>query len=126
MKRQHIFWLSVTAVLYTVAVAVSNLLIPIFINLGPLGMLSAGTLTFGLTFTLRDIAHQTSARAGLGRTPIFLMIAVAAVVNVIVAAIIGTPSRFLIASFGAMLVGKADTVLVEHARLVDDDPLAAG
>ena len=58
MKQQHIFWLSVTAALYTAAVAVSNLLIPIFINLGPLGMLSAGTLTFGLTFTLRDIAHQ--------------------------------------------------------------------
>ena len=68
MKGHYIFWLSMTAALYTVAVAVSNLLIPIFINLGPLGMLSAGTLTFGLTFTLRDIAHQTSARAGLGRT----------------------------------------------------------
>lgn len=117
MKGHHIFWLSVTAALYTVAVAVSNLLIPIFIDLGPLGMLSAGTLTFGLTFTLRDIAHQTSARAGLGRTPIFLMIAMAAVVNVIVAAIIGTPSRFLIASFGAILLSEGvDTEIYHRLR----------
>ena len=88
MRERHLVWLSATAALYTLAVAVSNLLIPIFIDLGPFGMLSAGTLTFGLTFTLRDIAHQTSARAGLGRSPIFLMIAVAAAVNVIVAALI--------------------------------------
>ena len=117
VKQQHIFWLAVTAALYTAAVAVSNLLIPIFINLGPLGMLSAGTLTFGLTFTLRDMAQQTSARAGLGRTPIFLMIAVAAVVNVIVASLIGTPGRFLIASFGAILLSEGvDTEIYHRLR----------
>ena len=97
MKQAHVLWLGVTAALYTVAVAVSNLLIPVFIDLGPLGMLSAGSLTFGVTFTLRDIAHQSSARAGLGRTPIFLMIGLAAVVNVAVAAALETPGRFLIA-----------------------------
>ena len=117
MRERHLVWLSATAALYTLAVAVSNLLIPIFIDLGPFGMLSAGTLTFGLTFTLRDIAHQTSARAGLGRSPIFLMIAVAAVVNVIVAALIGTPGRFLIASFGAILLSEGvDTEIYHRLR----------
>ena len=117
MRERHLVWLSATAALYTLAVAVSNLLIPIFIDLGPFGMLSAGTLTFGLTFTLRDIAPQTSARAGLGRSPIFLMIAVAAVVNVIVAALIGTPGRFLIASFGAILLSEGvDTEIYHRLR----------
>ncbi len=117
MKRAHLFWLGVTAALYTVAVAVSNLLIPIFIDLGPLGMLSAGTLTFGITFTLRDIAHQSSARAGLGRTPIFLMIGLAAVVNVAVAAALETPGRFLIASFGAILLSETvDTEIYHRMR----------
>ena len=60
MKRQHLFWLSVTAALYTAAVAVSNLLIPIFINLGPLGMLSAGTLTALLEKT--RISHERCRR----------------------------------------------------------------
>jgi hypothetical protein len=117
MKQRHIFWLGVTAALYTLAVAISNVLIPIFINLGAFGMLSAGTLTFGLTFTLRDIAHQTSARAGLGRRPIFLMIAVAAVVNVAVALLIGTPGRFLIASFGAIIISEGvDTEIYHRLR----------
>lgn len=113
-KKGHVLWLSLTAALYTVAVAVSNLLIPIFLDLGPLGMLSAGTLTFGATFTLRDIAHQTSARAGLGRTPIFLMIGLAAVVNVIVAAALETPARFLIASFGAILLSESVDTQIYH------------
>lgn len=117
MKQAHLFWLGITAALYTVAVAVSNLLIPVFIDLGPLGMLSAGTLTFGITFTLRDIAHQSSARAGLGRTPIFLMIGLAAVVNVIVAAALETPGRFLIASFGAILLSETvDTEIYHRMR----------
>ncbi len=117
LRRSHALWLGATAALYTVAVAVSNLLIPVFIDLGPLGILSAGTLTFGITFTLRDIAHQSSARAGLGRTPIFLMIGLAAVVNVIVAAALETPGRFLIASFGAILLSETvDTEIYHRLR----------
>jgi hypothetical protein len=88
IKRAHLFWLGVTAALYTVAVAVSNLLIPIFIDLGP-----------------------------FGRTPIFLMIGLAAVVNVIVAAALETPGRFLIASFGAILLSETvDTEIYHRMR----------
>ena len=48
---------------------------------------------------------------------IFLMIAVAAVVNVIVAALIGTPGRFLIASFGAILLSEGvDTEIYHRLR----------
>ena len=108
-------WLVALAVVYTVVVAVSNLLVDTFIDLGALGMLSAGTLTFGATFTLRDLAHQSSDRAGYGRTPVLLMIATAAAANVIVAALIGIPGRFLIASFGAILLSEGIDTEIYHA-----------
>lgn len=117
MRRpsKHLAWLVVLAFTYTVIVAVSNLLIDKFIDLGAFGMLSAGTLTFGVTFTLRDLAHQSSDRAGLGRTPVLAMIGVAAIANVAVAAGIGIPGRFLVASFGAILLSEVVDTEIYHA-----------
>jgi uncharacterized PurR-regulated membrane protein YhhQ (DUF165 family) len=117
MRRppQHLAWLVALAAAYTVIVAVSNLLVDKFIDLGAFGMLSAGTLTFGATFTLRDLAHQSSDRAGLGRTPVLAMIGVAAIANVAVAAIIGIPGRFLVASFGAILLSEGVDTEIYHA-----------
>jgi uncharacterized PurR-regulated membrane protein YhhQ (DUF165 family) len=117
MRRpsKHLAWLVVLAFTYTVMVAVSNLLIDKFIDLGAFGMLSAGTLTFGVTFTLRDLAHQSSDRAGLGRTPVLAMIGVAAIANVAVAAGIGIPGRFLVASFGAILLSEVVDTEIYHA-----------
>jgi len=116
-RSRHVAALWIAAALYVVAVAISNLLIPVFIDLGTFGMLSAGTLTFGVTFTLRDLAHQSSARAGLGRRPIFAMIGVAAVVNIAVAALLATPARFLVASFGAILLSESvDTEIYHRLR----------
>jgi uncharacterized PurR-regulated membrane protein YhhQ (DUF165 family) len=117
MRRppKHLAWLVALAAAYTVIVAVSNLLVDKFIDLGAFGMLSAGTLTFGATFTLRDLAHQSSDRAGLGRTPVLAMIGVAAIANVAVAAIIGIPGRFLVASFGAILLSEGVDTEIYHA-----------
>lgn len=115
IRSRHIGWLALLAATYTVVVAVSNLLVDKFIDLGALGMLSAGTLTFGATFTLRDLAHQSSDRAGLGRTPVLLMIAVAAGANLVVAALIGIPGRFLVASFGAILLSEGVDTEIYHA-----------
>jgi len=117
MRRppKHLAWLVALAAAYTVIVAVSNLLIDKFIDLGAFGMLSAGTLTFGATFTLRDLAHQSSDRAGLGRTPVLAMIGVAAIANVAVAAIFGIPGRFLVASFGAILLSEGVDTEIYHA-----------
>lgn len=104
-------------VAYVAVVAVSNLLVDKFIDLGAFGLLSAGTITFGITFTIRDLAHQASVRAGLGRRPIFLMIGVAAVVNVLVAMATNTPARFLVASFLAILVSEGiDTEIYHRLR----------
>ena len=102
---------------YVAVVAVSNLLVDKFIDLGAFGLLSAGTITFGITFTIRDLAHQASVRAGLGRRPIVLMIGVAAVVNVAVAMATNTPARFLVASFLAILISEGiDTEIYHRLR----------
>jgi len=102
---------------YVAIVAVSNLLVDKFIDLGAFGLLSAGTITFGITFTIRDLAHQASVRAGLGRRPVFLMIGIAAVVNVFVAIATDTPARFLVASFLAILISEGiDTEIYHRLR----------
>ena len=111
----HLLWLVALAAAYTLVVAVSNVLVDKFIDLGPFGMLSAGTLTFGATFTLRDMAHQSSDRAGLGRTPVIAMIGVAAIANVMVAAVLGIPGRFLLASFGAILLSELIDTEIYHS-----------
>jgi uncharacterized PurR-regulated membrane protein YhhQ (DUF165 family) len=99
---------------YVAVVAVSNLLVDKFIDLGAFGLLSAGTITFGITFTIRDLAHQASVRAGLGRRPVFLMIGIAAVVNVFVAMATDTPARFLAASFLAILISEGIDTQIYH------------
>jgi uncharacterized PurR-regulated membrane protein YhhQ (DUF165 family) len=99
---------------YVAVVAVSNLLVDKFIDLGAFGLLSAGTITFGITFTIRDLAHQASVRAGLGRRPVFLMIGIAAVVNVFVAMATDTPARFLVASFLAILISEGIDTQIYH------------
>ena len=102
---------------YVAIVAVSNLLVDKFIDLGAFGLLSAGTITFGITFTVRDLAHQASVRAGLGRRPVFLMIGIAALVNVAVAMATNTPARFLVASFLAILISEGiDTEIYHRLR----------
>jgi uncharacterized PurR-regulated membrane protein YhhQ (DUF165 family) len=102
---------------YVAVVAVSNLLVDKFIDLGAFGLLSAGTITFGITFTIRDLAHQASVRAGLGRRQVFLMIGIAAVVNVFVAMATDTPARFLVASFLAILISEGiDTEIYHRLR----------
>ena len=113
-NRSNATSLLVVSVIYIAVVAVSNLLVDKFINLGAFGRLSAGTLSFGLTFTLRDLAHQSSVRQKLGRAPIFWMIGAAAVVNLIVALMVGTPLRFLVASFAAILISEGADTEIYH------------
>ena len=117
LRTASTYSLVAMTVAYVVVVAVSNLLVDKFIDLGAFGLLSAGTITFGITFTIRDLAHQASVQAGLGRRPIFTMIGVAAVVNVLVAMATNTPARFLIASFLAILVSEGiDTEIYHRLR----------
>jgi uncharacterized PurR-regulated membrane protein YhhQ (DUF165 family) len=96
------------AALYCLSVFVANLLAGVLIPLPFFGLLSLGTVAFGATFTLRDYAHQ------YGRTFVYRMIAVAALVNVIGALLTDTPLRFVIASFITIVIAESVDTEVYH------------
>lgn len=98
------FW----TLLYVASVLFANLTLNKFIDLGGFGLLSIGTIFFAAVFTLRDKLHQF----GLGVA--FRAISWALAVNVMVAVALGTPVRFVVASFFAILVGElADTAMYQ-------------
>lgn len=98
-------------VLYILATLSANLLATTFVTLPGGAMVALGTLTFGATFTLRDRVHRR------GRRTVYMMIAMAAVANVIMAALIGIPWRIIGASFLAIVLAEsADTEVYERLR----------
>ena len=84
--------------LYILATVAANLTAGIFI-LG--GFVSIGTLFFGATFTLRDRIHRR------GRRAVYATIGAALLVNVAVAAALGTPARIIAASFVSIALAEA-------------------
>lgn len=98
-------------VLYILATLSANVLATTFVTLPGGAMVAVGTLMFGATFTLRDRVHQR------GRRTVYLMIAVAAIANVIMAALIGVPWRIIAASFLAIVLAEsADTEVYQRLR----------
>jgi len=98
--------------LYVASILAANLTLDNFIDLGVFGMLSVGTLFFAAVFTLRDRLHS------YGLPTVFFAIAAALVVNLVAAMALGTPIRFLVASFIAILLSElADTAA--YQRLLD-------
>lgn len=90
--------------LYIASILAANLTLDNFIDLGPMGMLSVGTVFFAAVFTLRDRLHSYGLRI------VFISISAALAVNLCVALALGTPLRFLVASFIAILLSElADT-----------------
>lgn len=87
-------------VVYIVAVMVANYTATWFIPLPVFGLLSVGTLIFGITFTARDFVH------GMGRRYVYGMIAAAAVLTAIMAVLTDTPYRIVIASFATILIAE--------------------
>lgn len=91
--------------LYALSILLANLTLNKFIPLPVFGLLSVGTIFFAAVFTLRDRIH----RAG-GVPAVLVAIALALLVNTVAAVLLGTPLRFVGASFLAILVGElADT-----------------
>lgn len=96
--------------LYAASILLANLTLNQFIPLPVFGLLSVGTIFFAAVFTLRDRIH----RAG-GLRAVYLAIAAALLVNTLAALIVGTPWRFVGASFLAILVGElADTAVYQR------------
>lgn len=86
---------------YVAATLLANFTLDSFIPLGDFFLVNVGTLFFGLTFTQRDRLHR------YGRRTVYGMILAAATANVVLAASLGTPLRFVIVSFVTILLAEA-------------------
>ncbi len=94
---------------YIVCTLLANFTFDSFLPLPQIGLISVGTLFFGITFTQRDRVHQ------YGRWKAYLMIFIAAITNVILALILETPLRFVAVSFMAIVISEvADTEVYQH------------
>ena len=100
------------ALIYIVATLAANYTAAWFIPLPIFGLVSVGTLAFGITFTQRDKVHHR------GRKAVYMMIAAAAILNVLESVFLGVSGRIILASFGAIILAEtADTEV--YQRLIE-------
>jgi uncharacterized PurR-regulated membrane protein YhhQ (DUF165 family) len=97
---------------YVVATVLANYTFDSFIPLGGFFLVNVGTFFFGVTFTQRDRVHR------FGRRRVYLMIALAAVANMLMSWHLGTPYRYVFVGFLAIVLSEtADTEV--YARLLN-------
>jgi uncharacterized PurR-regulated membrane protein YhhQ (DUF165 family) len=95
--------------IYIVAVLLANFTATWFIPLPVFGMLSVGTLIFGVTFTQRDRVHR------FGRKPVYMMIFIAAAGMVLESLFLAVEWRIIAASFIAIVLGETvDTEIYQR------------
>jgi uncharacterized PurR-regulated membrane protein YhhQ (DUF165 family) len=97
--------------IYILAVLVANYTATWFIPLPLFGMVSVGTLVFGITFTQRDRVHR------YGRRAVYLMIFIAAVGMVLESLFLAVAWRIIIASFIAIVLSETADTEVYHKLL---------
>ena len=97
--------------IYILAVLIANYTATWFIPLPVFGMVSVGTLVFGVTFTQRDRVHR------FGRKPVYLMIFGAAVGMVLESVFLGVSWRIITASFIAIILSETADTEVYHRLL---------
>ena len=94
--------------IYILAVLIANYTATWFIPLPIFGMVSVGTLVFGITFTQRDRVHR------FGRKPVYLMIFIAAAGMVMESLFLDVEWRIIAASFIAIVLSEtADTEIYQ-------------
>jgi queuosine precursor transporter len=96
---------------FIVCTVLANFTLDSFLPLGTFFLVNVGTFFFGVTFTQRDRVHR------FGRVVVYRMIAAAAVANVIAALAIGTPLRYVLVSFLAIVVAETANTEVYHSLL---------
>jgi queuosine precursor transporter len=97
--------------LYIAAVLAANYTATWFIPLPIFGMLSVGTLIFGITFTQRDRVHR------YGRKAVYGMILVAAAGMVLESLFLEVEWRIIAASFIAILLSETADTEIYHRLL---------
>ena len=93
---------------YIAAVLIANATAEDFIDLPVFGLVSVGTLFFGITFTQRDRVHRA------GRPAVYTMIAVTAVLAAGESLYLGVSWRIIGASVLAILLAEAADTEVFH------------
>jgi queuosine precursor transporter len=98
------------SLIYILAVLGANYTATWFIDLPIIGSVAAvGTFIFGVTFTQRDRLHR------YGRPAVYTTIALAAIANVILCAVLNIPVRIILASFVAIILSEtADTEVYQR------------
>lgn len=96
---------------YTACTVLANYTLDSFLPVGDFFLVNVGTFFFGVTFTQRDRVHA------YGRRNVYLMIAVAALANVIMSVTIGTPIRYVIVAFVAILISESADTEIYHRLL---------
>ena len=106
-RQRAVLFAAMTA--YTVCTLLANYTFDSFLPLPDYGLVNVGTLFFGLTFTQRDRVHQ------FGRKYAYIMIFVAGVANVVTALSLGTPLRYVVVGFAAIILSEtADTEVYQR------------
>lgn len=104
MQRTHL----INALIYVLATLGANYTADWFIPFPVFGQVAVGTFIFGVTFTQRDRLHRA------GRQWVYGTIAIAAVANVLMSAVLGVPMRIIGASFLAIVLAEtADTEIYQ-------------
>ena len=94
--------------IYIAAVLIANYTATWFIPMPLFGLVSVGTLVFGITFPQRDRVHR------YGRKPVYTMILAAAVGMVFESVFLGVEWRIITASFIAIVLSEtADTEIYQ-------------
>lgn len=94
---------------YIACTVLANFTLDSFLPVGSFFLVNVGTLFFGVTFTQRDRVHA------FGRGPVYAMIGVAAVANVVAALALGTPLRYVAVSMMSILLSEtADTEVYQR------------
>jgi uncharacterized PurR-regulated membrane protein YhhQ (DUF165 family) len=96
------------ATLYIAAVLVANATATTFIPLPVFGLVSVGTLFFGITFTQRDRVHRA------GRTQVYAMLGLTAALASLESVMLDVPWRIIVASCLAILLAEAADTEVYH------------
>jgi len=101
----------INAAIYIAATLLANYWATWFVPLPVFGLLSVGTLVFGITFTQRDRVHRH------GRKAVYAMILVAAILNSLESVLLDIPPRIILASFTAIVLAEAADTEVYHRLL---------
>ena len=98
------------AIVYILATLAANYTATWFIHFPIFGQVSVATFIFGITFTARDRVHSK-----LGHKNVYIMIGIAAVLNLIVTVLGGVEWRIVVASLIAIVLAEtADTEIYQH------------